>query len=555
MSLHYIANNLSEAQLSSTSAYAPAFLAGVASHQLFFRFGEWDLYAAQLIFGFIAANVGGAVALTRYCPEIELAAAVKVVPSLSSIAVGGIVSSMLVYRAFFHRLNKFPGPFLARLSNFYITWRSVSKFQLFKDVQELHRQYGDIVRIGPSEISIASPEALEKIHSNQSPCVKGPWYNVLYPVVSLQMVKDRKEHARRRRTWDLGFGAKALRNYEPRVSIYTDQLLKKVQESKDTPLDMAQWFNFYSFDVMGDLAFGKSFDMLKDGVVHDYMKVVHTNMMAIGAFTHLIWLFPIIKAIPLLNRNNELFQKWLYNHVKERRDRGSAVEDVFSWILKEHDAIENPTKKDIVDLHGDAELIVVAGSDTTAATLTCLFYELSRNQEVVEKLQAEVDEFHRDNTDINAVGLAKLEYLQACINEALRLYPPVPSGVQRMTPPQGLQINDAFIPGNTIVQVPTYTLQRDARVFPQPDEFIPERWTSKPELAPNPAAFAPFSMGRYSCVGKQLALMEIRYVTTSILHKYNLAYDSSADQASFQKGLVDGFTLALPVTPIVFSDR
>lgn len=148
MSLHYIANNLSEAQLSSPSAYASAFLAGVASHQLFFRFGEWDLYAAQLIFGFIVANVGGAVALIRYCPEIELAAAVKVVPPLSSIAVGGIFSSILVYRAFFHRLNKFPGPFLARLSNFYITWRSVSRFQLFKDVQELHRQYGDIVRIG-----------------------------------------------------------------------------------------------------------------------------------------------------------------------------------------------------------------------------------------------------------------------------------------------------------------------------------------------------------------------------------------------------------------------
>lgn len=222
--------NISAVQLSAPSAYASAFALGVASHQLFFRFGEWDLYAAQLIFGFIAANIGGYIAVTRYCPEIAFNTAARVVPALTSVVVAGIFSSMLTYRALLHRLNKFPGPFMARLSNLYITWRSVRKFQLFKDVQELHRQYGDIVRIGalrtepfaiqnhpsdmvaigPSEISIASAEALEKIHSNQSSCVKGPWYNVLYPVVSLQMVKDRKKHARRRRTWDLGFGAKGM---------------------------------------------------------------------------------------------------------------------------------------------------------------------------------------------------------------------------------------------------------------------------------------------------------------------------------------------------------
>lgn len=64
-----------------------------------------------------------------------------------------------------------------------------------------------------------------------------------------------------------------------------------------------------------------------------------------------------------------------------------------------------------------------------------------------------------------------------------------------------------------------------------------------------------FYKGRYSCVGKQLALMEIRYVTTSVLHKYNLSSGSSSDHDSFQKGLADGFTLALPVTPIIFSER
>ncbi len=104
------------------------------------------------------------------------------------------------------------------------------------------------------------------------------------------------------------------------MTAYTEQLLDKLAKSEGTTLDMAKWFNFYSFDVMGDLAFGKPFDMIKDGIVHDYMAVVHTNMLAIGAFSHLIWMFPIIKAIPGLNRHNEKFQKWLYEHVRQRRE-------------------------------------------------------------------------------------------------------------------------------------------------------------------------------------------------------------------------------------------
>lgn len=104
------------------------------------------------------------------------------------------------------------------------------------------------------------------------------------------------------------------------MTAYTEQLLERIAKSEGTVLDMAKWFNFYSFDVMGDLAFGKPFDMIKDGIVHDYMSVVHTNMLAIAAFTHLIWMFPIIKAIPGLNRHNEKFQKWLYEHVRQRKE-------------------------------------------------------------------------------------------------------------------------------------------------------------------------------------------------------------------------------------------
>ena len=64
-----------------------------------------------------------------------------------------------------------------------------------------------------------------------------------------------------------------------------------------------------------------------------------------------------------------------------------------------------------------------------------------------------------------------------------------------MTPPEGLQIGNTYIPGDTIVQIPMHTHFRDSRNFVRPNEFIPERWTTQPELVLNAGAYMPFNVG------------------------------------------------------------
>lgn len=151
--------------------------------------------------------------------------------------------------------------------------------------------------------------------------------------------------------------------------------------------------------------------------------------------------------------------------------------DIFSWLIEDH-ATKPFNAQDELNLVGDAYLIAVAGrsvvhsgslfsllttaSDTTAAALTCLFYELAINQDNVLRLQKEIDPLFADTGSVDSASLAKLPFLNATINETLRLHPPVPSGVQRMTPPQGANIGATFIPGNSIVQIPTYTIFRGA---------------------------------------------------------------------------------------------
>lgn len=102
-------------------------------------------------------------------------------------------------------------------------------------------------------------------------------------------------------------------------------------------------------------------------------------------------------------------------------------------------------------------------SDTVTLSLQALFYELSTHQNAQKKLQKEIDEHFSEHDEADPVLLAKLSHLQACINESLRLWPPVPSGAQRVTPPEGLQVGDTFLPGDTLVQVPqvpTYHMHR-----------------------------------------------------------------------------------------------
>lgn len=89
-----------------------------------------------------------------------------------------------------------------------------------------------------------------------------------------------------------------------------------------------------------------------------------------------------------------------------------------------------------------------------------MFFELSQNPKALRALQKEVDDLYASTENIDAITLSKLRYMDAVINETLRLHPPVPSGLQRMTPPEGLQIDQTFIPGNTILQIPSYTMYR-----------------------------------------------------------------------------------------------
>lgn len=162
------------------------------------------------------------------------------------------------------------------------------------------------------------------------------------------------------------------------------------------------------------------------------------------------------------------------------------------------DAYNTSEKKDedYQWLRGDTRLTIVGGSDTTAATLTYLFYHLANDQSQVKKLREELEPLLDGKSILDQQNVSKAPHLDGVIQEALRLHPAIPSGFPRVTPPEGIMIGETFIPGGTTIVLPVYAMQRDEANYVRADEFIPERWYAKPELIKNREAFLTWNVGK-----------------------------------------------------------
>lgn len=266
-------------------------------------------------------------------------------------------------------------------------------------------------------------------------------------------------------------------------------------------------------------------------------------------------------------------------------------------------------------------------SDTTATSLTHIFYELARNPEHISKLREEIARHISPSEEIDDQNLKYAHHLNGVIHETLRLYPPVPTALQRLTPPEGLQIGNTHIPGNVTVWCSQYAMGRSSfffllflLLFPSfqdlpkkkklkkkrltkitsPDEklyanassFIPERWYSSPEMIKDRSAFAPFSagnfmlfltrnplstlsllafllpplnptstsdvlLGRYGCIGRPLAMLNIRTTLAKLLLTFDIAFppEDDATGAGFEAKSKEHFTLAPGELSLVFRKR
>ena len=160
-------------------------------------------------------------------------------------------------------------------------------------------------------------------------------------------------------------------------------------------------------------------------------------------------------------------------------------------------------------LQSQADMMVVAGSETTATSLSGIIYYLSHNKKAYETLANEVRSTFTRYEDITARATEPLPYLQAVIEEGLRIYPPIPIGLPRVSP--GETVDGHFIPKGAIVSVSSWTSTHSEQNFHRPFDFIPERWIRREkDFGDQLFASQPFSIGSRVCLGR-------KYVTETMI--------------------------------------
>lgn len=205
---------------------------------------------------------------------------------------------------------------------------------------------------------------------------------------------------------------------------------------------------------MGDLAFNEPFGLLKPDGPRTYSSFVRKGMQIYSTMSSVPWFAPIVSLVPIpsdVRDQARAFADLGRAQYAKRRQQGTEPNDLFSHLIK-GDPKAGPMREQ--DLEADCPTIIIAGSDTSSITMTFLFYFLNRDKDVYGRLREEIDNLWdgKNLLEASSLGPDTAPYLNGAINEALRIWPPGPNGMQRMTPAEGHVVDGVSIPGNTHVQ-------------------------------------------------------------------------------------------------------
>ncbi|KAI0756346.1 high nitrogen upregulated cytochrome P450 monooxygenase 2 [Daedaleopsis nitida] len=493
--------------------------------------------------------------------------AIKALSVTFSVFWTALVSSVALYRlAPWHPLARYPGPLFLPLSKWAMAWISRGgRRHLY--TQELHRRYGDIVRVGPNELSINTATAIHPLMGT-SGLRKGPQWEArtaTQSVPPLIAIHDPKEHLRRRKTWNRALNVTSLRDFEPFVAARAEQLVSRVGMHKGAT-DLAKWFSWFAYDLMSDMAFGGGSEMMLNGDEGSVWPLLEVGLVNSDTFGHLPWMADYIRTVPGLGAKMKQMRSFCMQRTEERVKLGAASrKDLFYYLNNEDGAEPTPPLSEVI---ADGTLAIVAGSDTTSSVLSSIFYCLLTHPEAYARLRAEVDTYYPPGEDaLNTKYHAEMPYLNAVINEAMRLFPPVSDGSQRIVPmgSGGKILGDSYLPEGTVTTVHMYSIHRDARNFsPLPDSFWPERWLQAAsgaksvigmKLIHNTAAFFPFSFGPANCPGKGLAMLEMRMVVSAVVQRLELSLAEDFNAVKYENAMLDYLILSRPSLPVLVTQR
>ncbi|QPC80453.1 hypothetical protein HYE68_011205 [Fusarium pseudograminearum] len=469
----------------------------------------------------------------------------QIVNNEPKIAIGAVVFSFVVifivnsFRAWY-RLSHVPGPFLGSFSRFWMLRGSI-RTHLPEEMQAAVDKYGSLVRVGPNELITDDVKLIKKIHSGRSAYTRGPWFESVRfepGKDNLFSMRDEEGHKKLRNKMAAGYSGKENPSLEGSVdsiiASFIALLETKYLSTDDVyrPVDFAEKSQFFTLDVISDLAFGQPFGYLtKDEDVFDFLKITRAFFPFTVTMANVPWMISLLHSrlfSGLLPKDTDkigfgAFIGVAKEKVAERYAPGAAPHaDMLGSFIKNGLSQEQTSRESLLN--------VVAGSETTATTIRMIMLCILTNPLAYRCLQQEIDDAAQAGTissPITDAEARRLPFLQATIQEGLRIKVPAAGPLYKQVPDEGDTINGIFIPGGTQIGISPFSVYLSKKVFgPDASVFRPERWlNAEPERLEVMAESVGlvFSSGKWQCLGKPVAIMELNKIFVELLRRFDFS--------------------------------
>ncbi|XP_021009989.1 cytochrome P450 3A41-like, partial [Mus caroli] len=261
--------------------------------------------------------------------------------------------------------------------------------------------------------------------------------------------------------------------------------------------------------------------------------IISLNTFSISIKTYLfsfLVLFPFLTPvyemlnICMFSKDSIEFFKNFVDRMKETclDSKQKHQVDFLQLMMNAHN---NSKDKDSHEALSDMEItaqsivFIFAGYETTSSTLSFTLYCLATHPDIQKKLQEEIDEALPNKAPPTYDTVMEMEYLDMVLNETLRLYP-IANRLERACK-KDVELNGVYIPKRSTVMIPSYALQHDPQLWPEPEEFQPERFSKENKGSIDPYLYLPFGNGPRNCIGMRFALLNMKLTLTKVLQNFN----------------------------------
>lgn len=334
---------------------------------------------------------------------------------------------------------------------------------LHHNLHELHTLYGPVVRIAPNELVYSDRAAWKDIYGNRALHKNGTWTGQEEEKHPVSIVStDEATHLRNRRALTGAFTEHAIAEHafilEGLINVMLKNFLMSAENGQGrTIVNATDWFNFLTFDISGALSFGDSFDSVKNGQAHPWVEISCNFGKGIAIMASINFFRPLDKLLKLAMPKKMMAQmeyhKQLSHEKFEQRlamqNKNKALDYVGSIAAYNDEKGEVKIPKE--EIEQNMTLLIFAGSETTSTAMTAIMTHLLQSPEALAKVQQEIRSTFQDEGDITVKNTAHLEYLDAVIQEGIRLGPPAPISQPRVTPKEGAVIAGKHVPAGVSV--------------------------------------------------------------------------------------------------------